>query len=123
MVKKTTLTNKEVSMKKIFTMTGIIMVLAFVCLGGALAGTNDPRIQNRMENQQARIEQGVNTGQLTPWEAGRLERQQSRIGRTEDKMKSDGCLTIRERARLHNRLNNTNRHIYRQRHDGQRRRR
>jgi len=106
-------------MKKFFKISLMIMVLAFVCLGDALAGTNDPRIQNRMENQQARIEQGVNTGQLTPWEAGRLERQQSRIGRTEERMKSDGCLTIRERARLHNRLNNSSRHIYRQRHDGQ----
>jgi hypothetical protein len=106
-------------MKKFFKSTLIIMVVAFVCVGNAFAGTNDPRIQNRMENQQARIEQGVNTGQLTPLEAGRLERQQARIGRTEERMKSDGCLTKRERTRLHHRLNQSSRYIYRQRHDCQ----
>ena len=104
-------------MKDFFTLTVIIMVLAFVCLGSALAGANDPIIQNRMENQQGRTEQGVNAGQLTPWEAGRLERQQARVGWTEERMKSDGCLTIRERTRLHRRLNQSSRHIYRQRHN------
>ena len=110
-------------MKNFFKITVIIIVVAFVCFGNAWAGTNDPRIQNRMENQQARIEQGVKTGQLTPWEARRLGREQVRIGRMEERMKSDGWLTYRERARIQHRLNQSSRHIYRQRHDCQWRRR
>ncbi len=39
------------------------------------AGTNDPVIQQRELNQQQRIDQGVQSGHLTPREAGRLEGQ------------------------------------------------
>jgi hypothetical protein len=59
--------------------------------GALYAGTHDPRIQRRDGNQQQRIDQGVRSGEL-PGEAGRLERQQTKIKRDETRMKSDGKL-------------------------------
>lgn len=83
----------------------------------ALAGTNDPAIQQREQNQQQRIEQGVQSGRLTPREAGRLEGQQARIQQREARMKADGNLTARERAKLTRQQNRANRNIYRKKHN------
>jgi hypothetical protein len=102
---------------------------AFICMafvagiGPALAqqpsGTNDPGIQQRIENQDHRIGQGVNTGALTPKETGRLEAEQARIKQAEERMKSDGNLTTKERQRLNTMQNKASGDIYTQKHDPQ----
>jgi uncharacterized membrane protein YebE (DUF533 family) len=51
-----------------------------------------------------------------------MERQQARTHRIEARAKADGKVTARERARIQARENRTSRHIYKQKHDAQRRR-
>jgi hypothetical protein len=82
-------------------------------------GTHDPGIQQRMQNQEQRIDQGVSSGALTPKEAGRLEGEQARIQQTEQRMKSDGQLTQKERQKLNNMQDLSSKHIYKQKHDRQ----
>jgi hypothetical protein len=82
-------------------------------------GTNDPGIQQRMQNMEQRIDQGVAGGALTPKETGRLEAEQAKIQQTEQRMKSDGQLTPKERQKLHNMQDRSSNHIYRQKHDRQ----
>ena len=104
-------------MKRVITIgavSGIISILAAV---SALAGTNDPVIQQREINQEKRIDQGVGSGQLTPNEAGRVEAQQAKIKQTEDRMKADGNLTAAERRKLTRMQNRANRNIYRKKHN------
>lgn len=84
-----------------------------------ISGTNDPGIQKRISNQEQRIDQGIQSGSLTPRETGKLETEQARIQQTEERMKSDGQLTPRERTRLTNMQNRANSDIYRQKHDAQ----
>jgi hypothetical protein len=100
------------------------IAIAGILVGGLLlaglpaqAGTYAPRIDAREAYQQARIQQGVNSGQITPREYYRLERQQARIRAAEARMKADGRLTRRERARLHQMLNNSSRSIYYAKHN------
>ncbi len=69
-------------------------------LSALAQSTYDPRIDAREQEQQQRIQQGVQSGQLTRGEANRLERQQAHIQATEDRMKADGRLTRAERAKL-----------------------
>lgn len=92
---------------------------AAVLTAGALyAGpTDDPRIQQREQKQEQRIDQGVKSGQLTPGEAGRLERQQAKIKQDEARMKSDGKLTKKERAKLTREQNRASKNIYRKKHN------
>lgn len=78
-----------------------------------------PRVDQRQANQQARIDQGVQSGALTGQEAARLERGQDRMGRMEDKAKADGTVTGKERARLHQAQDRQSARIYRQKHDAQ----
>ena len=84
-----------------------------------LAQTNTPNIDQRQANQEARIQQGVNSGSLTPREAARLERGQGRVDRMEGRAKADGVVTDRERARIQHAENRQSREINREKHDRQ----
>ncbi len=79
--------------------------------------TYDPGIDAREQRQQQRIQQGVQSGQLTPREANHLEAQQARIQATEDRMKADGNLPRAERAKLTRMQNHASRNIYRKKHN------
>jgi uncharacterized membrane protein YebE (DUF533 family) len=83
--------------------------------------TNTPRVDRREHRQQRRIRQGVRSGELTHREASRLRRQERVTRRQEAAAKADGKVTKRERRHLNRRENRTSRHIYRQKHDNQKR--
>ena len=91
--------------------------LAFAAL--ATIGAHAQGIGQREANQQARIQQGVARGQLTPREAMRLERRQRHIHRAAMRARADGVVTPYERQRLREMQMRASRGIYRQRHDGQ----
>ncbi len=81
---------------------------------------NNRNINERQENQNQRIEQGVANGSLTPQETYRLEKQESRISELEAKDRtSGGRLSTRERAELNGLLNSESHRIYMQKHDKQ----
>ena len=92
--------------------------LSLLVSGSALAGPiADPAIQQREQNQEKRIQQGVQSGQLTPKEAGRLETQQARIKQDEERMKADGKLTKAERKKLKREQNRASSTIDRKKHN------
>jgi len=77
---------------------GIAFILA---VAPAFAASMDnPGIQKRKANQERRIDQGIQSGQLTAKEAGKLEPRETKIKHDEERMKSDGKLTGKERAKL-----------------------
>ncbi|ESS70136.1 hypothetical protein MGMO_125c00100 [Methyloglobulus morosus KoM1] len=93
------------------------MILALNCLPQAIAGVNTPGIDQRQENQEERIEQGVSSGRLTQGETNRLEAQQDRIENAETRAKADGLVTPAERRHLRARENIASRNIYRKKHN------
>ena len=78
-----------------------------------------PGIDKRQANQDKRIQQGVQSGQLTGREAARLEKGQARVERMEQRAKSDGVVTKKERARIEHAQNVESRKIAREKHDKQ----
>jgi hypothetical protein len=80
------------------------------------AGSN--AIQRNV-NQQNRIEQGLQSGELTTHEAGRLERQESKVEHMEAHALKDGSVSPDEQARLTRAQNKVSEDIYRQKHDAQ----
>jgi hypothetical protein len=70
-------------------------------------------------NQQTRIEQGLQSGQLNTREAGRLEREEAGVERMESRALKDGTLTDAEKARINNAQNKVSQDIYREKHDAQ----
>jgi hypothetical protein len=76
-------------------------------------------IQERKENQQDRIAQGVKSGELTPRETSNLERKEAGLNREERNMREDngGKLTAADKAKLTRQQNKLSRNIYRDKHN------
>jgi DNA invertase Pin-like site-specific DNA recombinase len=76
-------------------------------------------VDRRQANQQARIAEGVENGQLTPRETARLERKEARIRREirRDRAANGGKLTPAEKAKINREENRTSRRIYRAKHN------
>jgi hypothetical protein len=76
-------------------------------------------INQRKTNQQERIGQGVQSGQLTAGETSRLEHQEAGINKEEKGMRAqdNGHLTKSDRATLHHQQNQESRRIYRDKHN------
>lgn len=100
------------------TLARAVAVLAALTLAlPALAAGVD----RRERHQQARIAQGVASGELTPRETARLERKEARVHRQIQRARADGGgLSAAERARIQRHQNRVSRQIYREKHDGQR---
>ncbi len=96
-----------------------IFALAAACVvaGPVLAGT--PALHHREAHQQARIAQGVRSGELTRPEARRLERGQVHLYRMEGAARADGVVSAAERERLQRAADVQSRRIYVQKHDAQ----
>jgi hypothetical protein len=76
----------------------------------------------RNVNQQRRIEQGIQSGQLTNREAGKLEGGQSQVNRAEARAGADGHVGKGEQRRIQAAENHQSKRIYKQKHDAQKRR-
>lgn len=81
-----------------------------------------PTLHERMEHMEVRIERGIKNGDLTRREAEGLRHELRAIRQREERMRADGRLSERERARLHEDLDRLDRHITREKRDDQRRR-
>ena len=84
----------------------------------AQAPTN-ATINQRKVNQQDRIAQGVQSGQLTAGETQHLEKQESAINREERAMRAqnNGHLTSADKKLISHQQNQESRRIYRDKHN------
>lgn len=105
--------------KRGLVMKNAILLCALLVLGSAFASaqTATPHVTKRQLKQQARIEQGVKSGELTAGETKRLELQQAKITADKRKAKADGVVTPAERAKLAREQNRASRKIYRLKHN------
>lgn len=109
------------------TLTAIGFVIGAVFASGSvMAQTNTdvpghPRVNevnNRLQNQQNRINNGLKNGTMTQGQAARDESHDANIARREsvDEAKHDGHLTKQEQKNLNHSENRNSRAIYRQKH-------
>jgi len=96
-----------------------VSAMTLLMTGMAFAEAETLVIDQRQMNQEQRIDQGVESGQLNEREGNRLNKQQERINKMEDRAKSDGVMTKRERARIGAAQNRASRHIAHEKHDHQ----
>ncbi|HZP00571.1 MAG TPA: hypothetical protein VFD30_09785 [Terriglobia bacterium] len=110
----------KINWKPWLTAISLLGVLAIPTAAQNVApasGTRTPVVRNRQIRQQQRIKQGVRSGELTPAETRRLEREQGRIQADKLNAKADGTVTPQERARLQREQNRASRDIYRLKHN------
>jgi hypothetical protein len=118
----------------------LLNIIATLALGGLLAAPgfaqnpntqgagpgkvdpNHPRVNEvnaREQNQQNRIANGMKSGQVTPKEGAKLERQQQHIVNQEkkDMAKDNGHLTKADQAKLNKEQNKASKNIYDKKHN------
>jgi hypothetical protein len=101
-------------------MKAITTAILVAALGASSAFAEGP-INERQDRQQARIADGVQSGELTRVETARAVRGQVHINRVERRAKADGELTGREFVRIQHKQNQASRQIFRNKHDGRNR--
>jgi hypothetical protein len=102
-------------------MKGFIInsLTAIFLLTATMVSSNAATVNQRRENQQDRIAQGVKSGQLTAHETASLERKESGLNRQihRDRANDNGHLTAGEKARVNREQNTLSRNIYRDKHN------
>jgi hypothetical protein len=101
-------------MKNIFlalAVTGVMM--------SAASSMQAQEIQQRKENQQDRIANGVANGSLTPHETANLEHKEAGLNHEirHDRRQNGGNLTNKEKAQVNRQQNKLSRNIYRDKHN------
>ncbi len=86
---------------------------------GVAALVHAQEIQQRKENQQDRIANGVANGSLTPHETANLEHKEVGLNREirHDRRQNGGNLTNKEKAQVNRQQNGLSRNIYRDKHN------
>jgi len=93
--------------------------LAVCAIATSARAQNAADVVQRDVNQQNRIEQGLKSGQLTTKEAGKLEREESRVDKMEANAMKDGNVTNAEKRRIEAAENKVSKDIYNEKHDAQ----
>jgi hypothetical protein len=101
------------------------MFVTFAVTGLMIAGiaqAQDGEIQQRKENQQDRIANGVRNGSLTPHETANLEHKEAGLNHEirHDRRQNGGNLTNKEKAQVNRQQNKLSRNIYRDKHNAAR---
>lgn len=96
-----------------------VALLAQTPTTSTTATTPPHTINQRKENQQDRIGQGVKSGQLTAGETSHLEKQESAINHEERSMRAqdNGHLTKADRSLINKQQNQESKRIYRDKHN------
>jgi uncharacterized membrane protein YebE (DUF533 family) len=97
--------------------TTLLLAIAALAASASLAAAGTPRIERREANQRARIQSGVESGQLTVRESMRLDAGQRHVDRMEARAKSDGRVRPAERARIRQAQRHESRAIHRLKHN------
>jgi len=97
----------------------ICLPAAFTQTSTSTTTTNPPTINQRKDNQQQRIGNGVENGSLTAGETRSLERQESSVNKEENQMRKldNGKLTKADRAALNQQQNHVSKEIYQDKHN------
>lgn len=111
-------TFKEIHMKA-STSTLLRSLLAAVSLFALGAGAHAQTAADvqRDVNQQKRIEQGLQSGQLSTREAAHLQREEARADHMQARALKDGKVSPQEQARITAAQNRVSRDIYRDKHN------
>jgi hypothetical protein len=104
-------------MAKYTIMLGMAVIFALALSQTAAAQPGE--VQQRIDNQQQRIDQGVASGELTKGEAARDESHLAadQAARNRDLAAHGGHLTPEERAHLNQRLNHNSARVYDTKHN------
>ncbi len=100
-------------------MAGLMLPAAAQTTNGSAPAAQPATINQRKENQQDRIANGIQSGELTAGETRNLEKKESEVNQEERDMRKldNGHLTAADRATLHQQQNVVSKDIYQDKHN------
>jgi len=103
------------------TLKSILLCATTVALMLPAMAQTSQSINERKENQQVRIANGVQSGELTAKETQKVEKKESDLNQEERDMRKldNGHLTTADKATLNQQQNQLSKDIYKQKHDAQ----
>jgi len=95
------------------------LALSMMMAAVAVSGVNAQEIKDRKENQQDRIANGVESGQLTSGETANLENKEANLNKEvrNDRTANGGNLTNNEKAQINRQQNHLSNQIYNDKHN------
>jgi hypothetical protein len=99
--------------------TKLALIATLSLTTAALSAQTSQEINQRKDNQQQRIANGVQSGQLTAGETAHLEKQESAINHEERNMRAqdNGHLTQADKSLINKQQNQESRRIYNDKHN------
>jgi hypothetical protein len=99
----------------------LVMAAGLIASTAGIGSAQEGRIQQRKENQQQRIANGVKNGSLTPKETAHLENKEANLNKEirTDRKANGGNLTNNEKRQVNRQQNRLSKDIYNQKPDGQ----
>jgi hypothetical protein len=111
-------------MKCTVVLSGIALLISSTAFAQQPATTTPPpvtgqTIEQRKDNQQKRIGEGLEKGSMTAGEAAKVEKQEKGLNKEERDMREDngGKLTAADKAKLTNQQNKLSNEIYKDKHN------
>jgi opacity protein-like surface antigen len=105
-------------MRSMLSVAASLAVL--LAIGAAHAQVSPNEVDQRFQNQDNRINQGVQSGRLTPGQAAQLQngvaRKEGELQRMENRDGNTGTITNAQNARLNRQLNHESGRIYDEKH-------
>jgi hypothetical protein len=100
-------------------MAGLMLPAAAQTTNSSAPAAQPATINQRKENQQDRIANGIQSGELTAGETRNLEKKESEVNQEERDMRKldNGHLTAADRATLHRQQNVVSKDIYQDKHN------
>ena len=102
-------------MKKSFAIASVVATLMATSAWAATPAAQE--VTQRDINQQVRVEQGLQSGQLTTREAGKLEKDEAHVDKMEARDLKNGALTPKETAQINRAQNRVSNQIYQDKHN------
>ena len=99
-------------------LTQLALAISLLFCAAAQAQTAASETARNTEQQQ-RIENGLQSGQLSTREAANIEHQEQRVDRTESRDMRDGTLSAADKAQIQREQNHVSADIYKQKHNAQ----
>ncbi len=108
------------NVRTIILSAGLFLALgALPAFAQSAATPSSGEIQQRKNDQQARIANGVNSGQLTPRETSNLESKEAGLNKEERNMRAqdNGHLTAADKSKINRQQNRLSNDIYDKKHN------
>ncbi len=101
------------------TIAAVVALSAAAYTSKAQTTTTTVKPVSTIKNDEARIKQGVKSGELSKAETARLAAQTAKLKNEKEAYKADGVVTAEERKDYRSDKKKVSRRIYRQKHDAQ----